>query len=132
MQSTNISIIKALLVCGILIAGKAFAIKPFAPSPLEMRMLPPYCVAKLGADKNAAVLWQQRLGSENFEHMHHYCFGVNFMNRARIETNPNDRNHYLNSAIAEFGYVIRTWSPTFQLTRSAKTYTVQAQSMLRR
>lgn len=121
-----------IILAGVMAAGNAHAVKPFAPTAREIKMLPSYCAARLGEDKNAQKLWRERLGRNIYDHIHHYCFGLNFMNRARFETSPQDRKHYLNNAINNFDYVIARWDPGFQLTVSAKNYKAQAQSMLRR
>lgn len=122
------------LVSGCIFASHASALKSFAPTPAEIRMLPPYCAARLGAPGAAtsADMWKQQLGAGNYQHLHHYCYALNFMNRARIESNKNDRKYYLNNAIRNFDYVIKRWKPDFQLSISAKNYRSQVETMLRR
>ena len=124
---------RIFLVSGFLFASHASALKPFAPTAAEVRMLPPYCAARLGAPGAAASAdsWKQRLGAENYLHVHHYCYALNFMNRSRVEANKNDRKYYLQQAVNNFDYVLKRWSPTYQLSGSAKTYKLQAESMLR-
>lgn len=124
---------RILLLSGLLFASHASAVKPFAPTLPEIRMLPPYCAARLGAPGAAASAdsWKQRLGAENYLHIHHYCYGLNFMNRARAAANKNDRKYYLQQAVNNFNYVLQRWSPTYQLSGTAKTYKSQAESMLR-
>lgn len=126
-------IYKMFLVSVLLLSNQALALKPFSPTPEEVRMLPPFCAARLGAPgaAGAADLWKQRLGANNYIHIHHYCYALNFMNRARFETNKADRKHYLNEAIGNFDYVLKRWSPNYQLSKSARTYKLQAESMLR-
>lgn len=74
-------------------------------------------------------MWGQRLGCESFLHIHHYCYGLNFMNKARFESDPKDKKYYLDNAINNFDYVITRWNPQFQLTSPAKSYKRQAQMM---
>lgn len=121
------------IVLGCMFASNASALKPFAPTPAEIRMLPPYCAARLGSPgaANSADIWKQRLGAGNYLHIHHYCYALNFMNRARTESNKNDRQHYLNNAMNNFDYVIKHWSPDFKLWISAKNYRSQVETMLR-
>jgi tetratricopeptide (TPR) repeat protein len=51
-----------------------------------------------------------------FLHIHHYCFALNFMNRARGMSSSNkDRKGALGAAITNFDYVLRNTQPDFYL-----------------
>lgn len=108
-------------------AASASPLKPFAPSDAEIRLLPPFCQAKLG--KGGADIWVSRFGADNWLHMHHYCYALNFMNRARFEMDPNYRKHYLGSAINNFDYVLQRWKPGFPLYGNARSLKMQAERM---
>jgi len=93
--------------------------EPFAPTDSELRLLPPFCEAKIGADsRNEAAQqhWRNVFGPENWKHMHHYCFALNFMNRSfrhggdRISANAD-----LQRAINNFSYVLTHASKDFAL-----------------
>lgn len=116
-----------------LVSFPVHAIKPYAPSASEIKMLPPYCAVRLSDAANPASwqMWEQRMGKQNWDHLHHYCYALNFMNRARFERNPPDRRHYLSSAISDFDYVIRNWHPKCQLMPAAKTYRKQVELELK-
>jgi len=95
------------------------ASEPFAPTASEMELLPPFCKAKIGHhDKNDAATnyWKGVFGPENWIHIHHYCFGVNFVNRsyrpgkARVERDADLRN-----AINNFNYVLGHTQSNFSL-----------------
>ncbi|RLQ20766.1 hypothetical protein DWB85_16075 [Seongchinamella sediminis] len=62
--------------------------------------------------------------------MHHYCFGLNFMNRAATEFDSKKRKFILGQAIRNFEYVLRTWPKDFSLTPTAEMYRQQAEMML--
>jgi hypothetical protein len=73
------------LLCGLAVTpALARKLPPERPTPAEMTMLPPECAARIGGDEATRQLWAQRLGPDNFLHLHHYCFGLNYNNRARI------------------------------------------------
>ena len=132
-----------VLMFGPMFIGHAFANDPRIPTMLELRTLPPYCGPRIGeltfahyppqivtANAPAAKMWKQRFGAANYSHLHHYCFGLNYINRARFMTNKVDRRHALTVAINNFNYVIKRWKPNFELYSSAKAYKHQAELML--
>lgn len=86
------------------------ALAEFAPSQAEIAALPAFCAAKLGEGTNPepAKVWRASMGSD-FTHMHHYCFGLNFMNRAR-RTNGSP-----GAAVGQFDYVLKNTSPGFYM-----------------
>lgn len=96
----------------------------------ELAMLPEYCQARLGKNEVAYNTWKQRLGPSIFVHVHHYCFGLNFMSRANMEFDPKKKKHILKQAIRNFDYVLARWPSEFSLTPSATVYRQQAEMML--
>lgn len=102
---------------------------PYAPSTLELSRLPPFCAARYKKEPIAYKSWEQRFGQENWIHMHHYCDALNFMNRARFETDKRIRDHYLGVAVGNLNYVLARWNPNFQLSASARNLKLQADSM---
>lgn len=90
------------------------AVEPHAPSDTELAMLPPFCPAKLkraGDPQDPA--WVSRFGAANWLHLHHYCFAVNFVNRARRARDAGDRKFKLQSAEGEYMYVVTHSEPGF-------------------
>lgn len=127
---------RALAIASLLWALASFpvhATKPFGPSASEIKMLPPYCAVKLAtaANPESLQMWEQKMGKQNWLHVHHYCFALNFMNRAKFERDPADRRYYLSSAIDNFNYVINNWDPKSQFMPAAKNYRNQAELMLK-
>lgn len=102
------------------------------PSQAEMGALPAYCAAKFneGKDPEAASLWRSSMGGD-FIHLHHYCAGLNFLNRARGVL-ASGNNGILESAVREFDYVLNNCSPGFYLRPEIWTNRGIALSMMKR
>jgi tetratricopeptide (TPR) repeat protein len=92
--------------------------------PKQLAMLPPYCkYTQLyrqnvpgGNDGPQIERWGSILGADNFNHLHHYCFGLEHTNRALYFTSTKqDRNFELSSSIREFDYVLARVPPEFVL-----------------
>jgi hypothetical protein len=122
--------LRALAMGAILVSGAGHALAQqgpnlnIAPTPLEKQALPPGCQAKL--DGTPAV-------QKAFLHLHHYCFGLNSMNRARTAFDRRHRGFYLKTAIGEFDYVLDRLQPTDPLkpeVERAKFEAVQMQRLL--
>ena len=110
------TLMKLELILGL--AGMALA-QPAAaewkPSPAEMAMLPPYCAARFDERSEAFKSWKSSMGSD-FIHVHHYCAGLNFVNRARGMTSSNkDRQGTLEAALRNFDYMLAHTHPDFSL-----------------
>ena len=93
------------------------AMAGWAPTPAEMATLPPYCAAKFDEGKNPelAKTWRSTMGWE-FMHIHHYCAGLNFVNRAAGMTSANkDRQGVLQQALRNFDYMLTNTPPDFYL-----------------
>lgn len=91
------------------------ALANWAPTQAEMAALPAYCAAKFDEGRNpeAAKMWRASMGGD-FSHIHHYCAGLNFLNRGR-GTFGSGRNGVLGAAVREFDYVLSHASPGFYL-----------------
>lgn len=103
---------------------------PYAVTDSELALLPQACYAKLRGDKATQDLWVQRIGRENFLHLHHYCFALNFMNRAKFTTVKYNKRYYLNQAVTNFAYVLKNWPAKSVLRPDAETGLKEAQIML--
>ena len=86
----------------------------FAPTQAELAALPAYCAARLNEQSAAFKSWQASMGGD-FLHIHHYCFALNFMNRARSMRSGNDKQGTLGAAMGNFGYVLKHTQPDFYL-----------------
>lgn len=108
-----------LVVLGLLGVNQASAVAPYKATEAELSVLPTYCQVKLGYSVNSTQantkLYSEKIGPE-YEHIHHYCFGLNFINRyKRSFGNKTDQTFYFNSAMSEFEYIFGHSSPTFWL-----------------
>lgn len=103
---------------------------PFKPSAAEMSMLPEYCAARLGEDAALQKQWSQEMGREIFQHLHHFCFGLNYVNRLRFHPTSKHRKHYAQTAVAQFNYVLSRWPEDYALTIEARNYKLQLELQL--
>jgi tetratricopeptide (TPR) repeat protein len=93
----------------------------FKPNAAEILRMPPYCRAKFNAPQGSPEwkAWRDRIG-ENFIDLHHYCSGLNFVNRYWGARTPKDRGFYLQNAMDNFNYMVKAAKPDFAL--SAELY----------
>jgi hypothetical protein len=77
------------------------------PTEHEYATLPPYCREKI-EKKNPAEnkMWSDRFGANTWLHMHHYCQGLNDINRYYLENDRTRRNDLLFSAVNQFDYMV--------------------------
>jgi tetratricopeptide (TPR) repeat protein len=90
----------------------------------DVAQLPIFCQAKIGAlqnDLNEVKRWEQVFGVNNWLHMHHYCSGLAWFNKARVAFGADKPNRafYLGESINNYMYVIRAWPQEFQLQPEA-------------
>lgn len=86
----------------------------FAPTQAELAALPAYCAARMNEGSDAFKSWQASMGGD-FLHIHHYCFALNFMNRARGMGSGKDKQGVLGAAMTNFEYVLKYTQPGFYL-----------------
>lgn len=103
-----------LAIGGLLLYGAAsFAAEPFAPQPNEIALLPPLCQDKLVSRNNES--WTATIGPE-YLHIHHYCYALNFLNRASRKLGDRPaRQSDLSQALDNIDYVIRNSRREFML-----------------
>ena len=84
------------------ISMPAWAILPYGATPAEQAMCQERVYSRLGAR------------NENTMHMHHYCDGLRFFDRALATIgNKQDRAYYLNESIGNFDYVLSHTSENY-------------------
>lgn len=76
----------------------SWAAAPAAPTDDEFRVLPEVCVKRL---KGTMSRDEMRM----YPHLHHYCFGLNFFNRAAKSRDAQSRGFNLRNAIDNFDYM---------------------------
>lgn len=103
-------------------AGPAMAVETgLRPTAAEIMRLPTYCQAKFNAPTSSAEwkAWRDQIG-QNFIDVHHYCAGLNFVNRYWSARSASDRSFYLQRALDNFTYMVKAEKPDFML--SAELY----------
>lgn len=104
---------------------------PFAPTAAELKSLPAACVTRLTGDDAMKDRWVQKIGWNNFLHLHHYCFGLNFINRAKFTIDKKNKRYYLDQAVGNFAYVLKNWPADSPLRPEAEAGMREAQSLLK-
>lgn len=97
--------------------GSAAAVETgLRPSEAEMLRLPDYCQAKYKLPPGSPEWkgWQSRIG-QNFIDLHHYCAGLNFVNRFWGAHSKQDKTFYLQRAMSNFDYMVKAEKPDFAL-----------------
>lgn len=86
------------------------------PNAAEIMRLPPYCQAKFNAPTSSPEwkAWRAQIG-QNFIDLHHYCAGLNYMNRYWGARSAPDRSFYLQRALTNFDYMVKAEKPDFAL-----------------
>lgn len=104
------------IVCGLVFmaATPARAVDASYPTDVELKRLPPFCTWKL---RGGAAEYQQGtdLLGEQFKNSHHYCAGLNFVNRYYRSPVSGDGKSMLHFAINEFTYMVDHLVPNSSL-----------------
>ena len=100
---------KRILVAGLaallLAAGHASAQSSYGPG--DVAQMPPHCLAKLKLDpRYTEAAFAPRFG-EYWIHLHHYCHGLKWANRARQSVDRRTRAGTLGMAKGEYQYAAR-------------------------
>lgn len=103
------------MVMGVL-SAHANAVEPWAPTDTEMASLPPYCKARMKSGQGSPEykMWEGTLGKD-FLHTHHYCAGINFINRYYRARSQQDKQFNLRSAQGTLNYMVEKASPAYSL-----------------
>ena len=86
----------------------------------DFAVLPPYCKTRTLSgetryvDPSLKKLWMDRFGSD-FQHVHHYCWGLFYVYKAHKTFNKGERNAFLGYAIGEMQYTQKHTSPQLVL-----------------
>ena len=99
-----------------LISAQTEAFEQWEPTLSEMVSLPPYCSVRFNSKQGSPQydFWEKRLGRD-FIHTHHYCAGLNFLNRYYLAVTPQDKQYNLDNALNNFSYMVDHASPTYIL-----------------
>jgi hypothetical protein len=131
MLNVSAQLAAAIALTLLMYPAQAQKVLPNAATPSEIAMLPDFCQAKFGTNAELSQQWNQRMGPDKYVHLHHYCHGLRWTDRAKLTFDKQARRYYLTNAVNDFDYVIRNWPDGFYLKAEAKTRKSQAESMLR-
>jgi len=104
---------------------------PEQPTDSELEVLPEACTARIKGSKEVKAAWQHKIGAENFLHLHHYCFGLNYINRARMTMDKPLKRFLLQRGLANFNYVLTHWPADSPLRPDAEAGKQQVEFMMR-
>ncbi len=118
MKETNMTVKTFfMLLCLASSISPAIAVETgLRPNAAEMLRLPPYCQARFKAAQGSPEwnAWRDQIG-HNFIDLHHYCAGLNYVNRYWSARNARDRGFYLQRAMGGFDYLVKAEKPDFAL-----------------
>jgi len=101
------------------------ALRDNEPTKDELRLLPDYCeihpnldaAGSFASDKAESPerkKWEAFFGN-SFPHMHHYCWALNWINRAHKSEVQENRDAYYETAIGDLQYIISRADPSMAL-----------------
>lgn len=104
------------MAMGMLLGTHAGAVEPWVPTDAEMTGLPAYCKVKMksGPGSPEYKAWETTLGKD-YVHTHHYCAGLNFINRYYRARSPQDKRFNLNNARVNLQYMVEHADPGYSL-----------------
>lgn len=119
-RNASLGLIGWGLMCVILPWKSALAYFDFVPTPSEWVSWPEYCRVQYSfimqeRDSEYANAYtsadftrvQNELGMHTFQGIHHYCAGLQWYNRAMVQTQPNLRSFMLENALNETLFTYR-------------------------
>ena len=95
--------------------SSVYAVRSWTPSEQEMAFLPQFCQDKFNSrkDKAKSAKWRRKFGKA-WQHMHHHCAGLNFLNRANKSWNNKENKKFnLNRARTNFEYMVEHTDKSF-------------------
>ena len=121
------------VVVGLPYSGAALGVQA---TDVEMAFLPHYCAYAQGFKKQNTTegkrLWAQ-VGEQSFKHIHHYCWGLLNLQRARESsaTARQQKQFLLKTVTADFNYSINRSAKGFvllpeMLSRSGEVYLLRS------
>ena len=109
-----------ICLCSCLCSEAAdFKMKPFEPTLAEIANMPEMCLAKWHATRNSSRAQginahYSKVFGQDWTHMHHYCFALNFAKRANAPSiSKAEKTFELGRAVDNLDYVLEHTSPQF-------------------
>ena len=101
----------------------------------DYAVLPEACRAKLRPDleKDAQLqkAWSDKIGNNNYLHIHHYCFGLWDQYKARMAIDKSEKAGILRDCVRQFDYVLRFWSADSILRPDAAAKKLECEMQLK-
>lgn len=94
-----------VMLVGGMLAAPSLAARWSRPTDMELRLLPPYCTAKLKNLPGGAQAYAATVGAQ-YTNIHHYCNGLAFLNRYYRAPMSAEGRSYLAFAVNEFDYMV--------------------------
>jgi len=76
-----------------------------ASSSADFAALPKYCYARMRGSEAEKQVWKSRFGHGSYIHLHHYCHGLDNLNKANRSADRKVRELMLTKAIKQFNYI---------------------------
>lgn len=100
-------------------SGYVSAIGNFKPSPAELAALPAFCAPRAQAygnqsDHPEVKPWLAIYG-QDWIHMHHFCAGMNYINRSYRSASRPEKENNLRNAVRELDYTVKNSRPDTKL-----------------
>lgn len=135
MRETNMTARMLFVLLGLTSGINAAHALEAAPRPTdaEMLSLPAYCQVKFNAPPQSPEWkgWRDRIGA-NYIDLHHFCAGINFVNRYWGARNARDRGFYLQNAMNNFDYMVKAEKPDFTLRAELYSHRGEVFKLMRR
>lgn len=80
----------------------------------EIKSMPPYCAARLHKNPAQVDYWRSTLGKD-YEHTHHFCYAIGFINRYYGARTAVSKKFNLQNAMGNLNYMITNASPSYSL-----------------
>ncbi len=103
----------------------------FPKTDADFAKLPKFCQARYNRPGSNPVKWKKLIGPM-YVHIHHYCSGLNHINKAYSISQPKIRKRVLNRALGGIDYVLKRAQPTFILLPELHTKKGQVLVQLKR
>lgn len=117
----------ALTACLLLMGPSAHACMGL--ENVNYKMFPDYCRVRCNptgpGDDAKRKRWESALGKDRrngpaFLHVHHYCAGLMYQQRALLTSDSKQRSYELERSRANYNYVLKEWRPDAPLYPEAQ------------
>lgn len=117
MNARQCAVLAGFIIASLRVTGVAAQMVPHV-TPAEFASWPPYCQARhvtvppgdefeLTFPKSKIEAAKRQLGEATFVRVHHYCRGLIWLGRAKVETDPAIKKRYLGWAKGEVLFTYR-------------------------